>query len=698
MAISAKQIIKKLKENKKSILKKDFFAFFEQKQKSKKAKSKDKVKHKKRVSGEKKDFFRIEEILSIFEKAGFISIKQNRIKTTNGFFLEGSLNINNYGKGFLKISQKINVEVKSFNQNGALPGDRVRVEIFDYKDDSFLGKVVGVVSRDEKFFLAQLYKTYRGVHYFKILDFNNSMEAFVYVDKNKKINIGDFAKIQLQKEAVKNRYKCKILKIIKQDNDNLDFERIVAKHNLPKKYEKLKKFSPPHFDIVSREDFRNYFTVTIDGDDSKDFDDAISLRMDGENYLLYVHIADVSEFIKKNSSLDKEALKRGNSYYLGNQVISMLPEELSNGLCSLKAGEDRLTLTCKMKISPKGDVLEYKFYKSVIRVNKRLTYKIAEDIIKSKSIGKQARALKKMYKLSKILKEKRLAEGRIDLNIPDYKMVYENRKVKSIEFLQRLESHKLIEEFMLTANEAAAKFLKNNKIPSLYRVHESIGEEKMAALEKFMGLLQVNFKNGKNLGKILQKILTKYNDNEKEQVINLVILKSMMQAAYSPEPIGHFALGFEDYTHFTSPIRRYADLVVHRTIKDFMLNKKFTYKTTELRYIAQQISDLERVAQKAERDLYKLKACKLMQDRIGEKFSGIVSGVIKSGIFVSLLDIPIEGMVPLKNLTDDYYLVQEDDFSVVGKKYGRRFTVGDKINIILDVVDPILLRIDFIIA
>jgi len=437
------------------------------------------------------------------------------------------------------------------------------------------------------------------------------------------------------------------------------------------------------------------FTVTIDGDSSKDFDDAISIRESRNSIKLYVHIADVSAYVKKGSRLDHEAFARGTSYYIGDRVIPMLPEKISNDLCSLREGVDRLTLTAEMNFDSKGNMTKFEAHRGIIKVNKRLTYNNAETIIKGRGLSQLHRTIQKMNKLAKLLNKKRLKEGKLDLNLTDQEVLYEEGHVKEIRFAPRLQSQSLIEEFMLSANEAVSRALKENSIPALYRVHEKISEDNIISLKRFLAVLNVKMDMGQTMGKSIQDVLARVSGKPYEQVVNLVVLKSMMQAYYGPEPLGHFGLGFMDYTHFTSPIRRYPDLVVHRCLKSLIDSSEHPYRMNELIETGEKSSTMERIAQKAERDLIKIKSCRLMKQYIGEEFDVVISGLSKFGLFVSLIDMPIEGMIPLRSLTDDYYVLKEDEFTIIGRRQNRRFRLGDKIRARLATSDIENLRIDF---
>ena len=510
---------------------------------------------------------------------------------------------------------------------------------------------------------------------------------------------GYYAFVEVGEEITRLGHRCDFKETFPPDSEDYDIQRIIVKHGLPSKHGDYKELADPRGiikkDSAKRTDFRGLFTVTIDGEYSKDFDDAVSLDVSGGMHRLYVHIADVSSFVKPGSPLDQEAQKRGTSFYIGNRVIPMLPEVLSNELCSLNAGQDRLTLTAELIIDRHGDLRNTAFHRGIINVDKRLTYAQADDLISGKGSSSLKKEIIRMNDLAVLLKKMRMTRGRVDLNLPNEEIIYDGGNTADIRFETRMASHRLIEEFMLSANEAASRTLREAAIPTLYRVHENISEEKIGALIGFFKTLGIRFDRGISIGCALQEIVDSVAGKNYEQVVNFIILRSFMQAYYGTEPVGHFGLGFKDYTHFTSPIRRYPDLVVHRCIKSLIGKTHPPYTKRELVTLGEINSASERVAVKAERDLVRLKACRILQGKKGTVYDVVVTSVSKYGINVAMIDKPIEGMVPMRFMTDDYYMVNEDEYTVIGRRLGRRFRIGDRLKAELVSADIDTMRIDF---
>lgn len=648
---------------------------------------------------------KVKDLLQDLVKLGYLHEKENIYHHSPKKEFKKILNVTRRGYGQIEIDDSLPlIIIESEHLASAQHGDEVNIEIFDYNpvEDIYLGRVTRLYYRKQHHYMGRLVKVTKEYLLYSLTDIpGSSMVAAKPVENL--LRVGSFATLRFNGHVLNELPEVRILDQFEGDDPALDFERICCKYNLPAEHKKYAELDNVQSIMeaelaANRKDYRHLFTITIDGEDAKDFDDAISLECSNNQYHLYVHIADVSAFVTPGSSIDRAAYHRGTSYYLGNRVIPMIPEELSNDLCSLKADTDRLTLSAEIIFNENGIVENYHFHKGIIRVDKRLTYNLAEEIINTQNPPELASSLLKMRELSRKLKANRMLAGRVDLELSDQKIVYKDKIPVDLQTVNRLESHKIVEEFMLSANEVVANHLNKLAIPALHRVHEPISEEKLELLKQFLASLGKTINPDVNLGVALQEIIDSVSGLDYHEVVNFIILRSMMQAYYSPEALGHFGLGFTDYTHFTSPIRRYPDLIVHRVLKSWIDQSGVLYSTPELVTIGEKSSEMERIAQSAERDLYKMTACRLMKEHIGETFTAIISGVGKSGFFVSLQDKPIEGMVPLKALTDDYYLIMEDEYTVIGKRLKKRYRLGDHLNVKLVDVDELLLRIDFTVA
>jgi ribonuclease R len=461
-------------------------------------------------------------------------------------------------------------------------------------------------------------------------------------------------------------------------------------------------------DMQGRLDLRNLQTVTIDGEDAKDLDDAITLSKKDGIYTLGVHIADVTNYVTENSPLDEEALRRGTSVYLVDRVIPMLPHKLSNGICSLNQGEDRLALSCIMDIDENGNVMGHRIAETVINVDRRMTYTAVNAIItdRDEAVMKEYEAFVSMFdqmkELADILREKRKKRGSIDFDFPETKVILDERgKPLEIKPYERNAATKIIEDFMLMANETVAEDYFWQEIPFLYRTHDNPDPEKMKSLATLINNFgySIRFHNGEVYPKEVQKLLANAEDTPEEALISRLALRSMKQAKYTVSNTGHFGLAAKYYTHFTSPIRRYPDLQIHRIIKENLRSglagKRISHYDKILQQVAVQSSAMERRADEAERETIKLKKCEYMSRHIGEEFDGVISGVTNWGLYVELSNT-VEGLIHVNQLQDDYYHFDEEHYELVGEMTRKTFKLGQPIRVMVLGADKLLRTIDFI--
>ena len=525
-----------------------------------------------------------------------------------------------------------------------------------------------------------------------------SQDIFISKKDNNGAQQGDVVMVEITKWPEKRRSpEGKVLEVLgKKGDKGLDILTIIKKFGLPEEFPiKVQNFAESIPEVIEekeykrRTDLRNIRMVTIDGEDAKDLDDAVSIeRLENGRYKLGVHIADVTHYVTEKNPLDKEALKRGTSVYLIDRVIPMLPRKLSNGICSLNPKVDRLALSCIMTIDNNGAVLEHQILETIIKTSERMTYTDVTKILKEndedliKRYDYLVDDFRAMEELANILNKKRLKRGAIDFDFDEAKITL-NEFGKPIEIkpYERAIANRVIEEFMLAANETIAEHMFNEHLPFVYRIHEDPDEEKLQKFREFIFNLGYFIKwNGEIEPRDLQGTLEEFKGKKEEVVVSTLLLRSMMQARYSPENVGHFGLAAEYYCHFTSPIRRYPDLQIHRIIKEYLngkIDKTRSIKLTNLvDYAAKQSSETERVAQEAEREVDDLKKAEYMQDRIGEEFQGIISSVTSFGLFVELPNT-IEGLVHITALDDDYYIYDEVHLCLVGERTKKMYKLGE---------------------
>lgn len=507
----------------------------------------------------------------------------------------------------------------------------------------------------------------------------------------------------------------RITEILGYVNDpKTDVLTVIKAYELPEEFEDIVMREASRMpqqvseeELVGRKDLRAVQTVTIDGEDAKDLDDAITLCKREDGYELGVHIADVSHYVTERSPLDQEALKRGTSVYLIDQVIPMLPFPLSNGICSLNQGEDRLALSCIMQIDSKGTVVSHEIAETVIRVDRRMNYsdvnKILEeqDPVLCEKYADYLPMFTSMKELAELLREQRVKRGSIDFDFPESKIILDEQGFPvAISQYERRTANMLIEDFMLLANETVAEDYYWQELPFVYRTHETPDTEKLHSLSVMIGNFGYYFKSSSNEihPKEYQKLLDKIRGTKEEGMLNRLILRSMKQARYSVECLGHFGLSTKYYCHFTSPIRRYPDLQIHRIIKENLhgdlTERRIAHYDKLLPRVAEESSVLERRAEEAERELDKIKKVEYMQNHIGEIYDGIISGMHGWGMFVELPNT-VEGMIPVASMVDDYYFYDEEKYAMIGRDFHKEYRLGQKVSVQVTAADRMAKTIDF---
>ncbi|MFQ6023980.1 MAG: ribonuclease R [Acidiferrobacterales bacterium] len=452
----------------------------------------------------------------------------------------------------------------------------------------------------------------------------------------------------------------------------------------------------------NREDLRSLPLVTIDGEDARDFDDAVYCEHNGKDWRLIVAIADVAYYVKPGRALDHEARARGNSVYFPERVVPMLPEVLSNGLCSLNPQVDRLCMVCEMQLGRRGKIKGFRFFEGVMRSHARLTYTEVAAILVNRDVELRRRYydllphLQELYAVFKALHRVRIQRGAVDFELPETRFIFdEHHKIQRIVPIERNDAHRLIEECMLAANVCAAEFLKEHKVPAPYRVHEGPTSEKLSDLREFLIELGLSLGGGANpQPQDYAELLAAINARPDSRLIQMALLLSLSQALYSPDNIGHFALGYENYTHFTSPIRRYPDLLVHRAMKDILRNRPVTMSQAEARTVGEHCSMTERRADEATRDVTRWLKAEYMMDRVGDEFDGMVTGVKNFGIFVELTDVYVDGLVHITALENDYFHFDPLKHRLTGSRTRKTYRLGDRLRVRVVRVDLDEARID----
>ena len=617
------------------------------------------------------------------------------------------------------------IKIKKSNYN-FMHEDEVEFEILSRKRQGhLLAKIISLVKRNKTQFVGIIQKT-KNFAFVIIEDKKIKTDFFIPGDNIGEANDGDKVLVKLLEWKKQDLSPIgKIVKVFGEPGEHhTELNSIIAKNEIAidfsqevKEYTELISEIIENKEIKQRKDFREKITFTIDPVDAKDFDDALSFeKIDENNFEIGIHIADVSHYVKPSTILDKEAYNRATSIYLVDRVISMLPEKLSNKVCSLRPDEDKLTFSAVFNFNKKGEINNSWFGRTIIRSNKRFSYQEAQEIIETKKniISKKNSLTGKEYKvdqsiveaiitlddIAKRTRNKREKNGSINFNRTEVGFILDKEKnPKEIYFKQSADSNKLIEEFMLIANKKVAEVfneIKNQKY--IYRVHDLPDNEKLKSLKYIVKGFGYNLDltSSKGISKSLNILLNQIKGKEEQNLIESLALRSMSKAEYSTTNIGHYGLAFTNYTHFTSPIRRYPDVLVHRLL-DQIQKKHFGKLDKNLQKKAMHCSEKEMVAAKAERDSIKFMQIKFMENKIGESFSGIISGVSDWGIYVEIEENKCEGMVYIKDIEDDKYYYSEQQQAILGRKTNKKYTLGDKINIEVKKADLVKKHLDFII-
>jgi ribonuclease R len=671
------------------------------------------------------------------ERAGEIArIRKNRyVLPAEADLVAGKLSIHQAGYGFLtpETPGQPDIFIAAENIGTAMHGDRVVARISrDSPDDRIKGRregrVIRILERAHDTIVGTLQ---RSPNFYYVVPDDPRFVHDVYVrpvptsrdDRRGRVTpkedrrsqtaatVGD--KVVVRLDAWESRHvnpEGEIIEVLGPASaPGVDMLSIIRKFHLTAQFpkdvlEQAERISEQvdARQLEEREDLRKEFIVTIDPDDARDFDDAIQVEKTKSGWRLGVHIADVAAYVEPGSALDREARRRGNSVYLPDRVIPMLPERLSNGVCSLNAGVDRLTRSVFIHFDKHGVVKSARFARSVIRSAQRLTYKQAYSILSSPPRDQLGERLHLAWELASLLRRKRFEHGGLDLDFPEVKVwVDKQGHPVRLERVENDESHQLIEEFMLAANEAVARELKKRAIPTIYRVHENPDPEKLAEYREFV--LSFNYSVGDlNHRAELQRLLASIRGKPEEQALKIALLKSLKRARYDPQPLGHYGLAKTNYLHFTSPIRRYADLVVHRTLGSRNGKHRFQLDMSEIASIAEHISTTERTAADAEIDAAQMKKLEFFQRQLDQRnpqvFRAAIVDVRNYGLMVELPDALITGLIHVSSLTDDFYLFEPARRQLIGRRSRKRFKIGDEVSVFVARVDPFKRQVDFAMA
>ena len=610
----------------------------------------------------------------------------------------GRLSLNKKGFGFVIVPKEDDIYVSVDNLNGATNEDIVLIEV-TLKGINHEGRVIKIIKREMNHIVGEIFFENNKC----CLKLDDSRKGYEIEIDSKSAELcveGHKVLVRVVKEINKKKYVAVVEKILGHKNDpKIDILSIAYKHGIYDFFneEVVSELEDVPVSVleaekINRRDLTSEVIFTIDGDDTKDIDDAISIEKKDNNYILGVHIADVSYYVKEHTAIGDEAYNRATSSYLADTVIPMLPHQLSNGICSLNPDVERLSMSCVMEIDPKGKVVNYDIFPSFIKSRIKMTYKKVNDILVRNIIDPDYVEYKDklllMHELAKILRKEKVARGYIDFELDEAKVIQdENGKAIDIVRRTREVGEMLIEDFMIAANETVASAIHNMQLPFVYRIHDKPNSDK---IDDFMNLVhqlgyKVNHKVVDLNPRTMQLILGDLNDKPEFSILSSLLLRSMQKAIYSKENIGHFGLASRAYTHFTSPIRRYPDLVVHRLLKTYLVDNDMSMSTikffeSSLIEITEHSSEMERAAVEAERDVNDMKMAEYMEAHIGEEFNGMISTVTNFGFFVELENL-IEGLVHVNNLKGDYFTYVPELLSMIGKSTKKRYRLGDLVRV-----------------
>ena len=643
------------------------------------------------------------------------SNKDKFMMFNDSHLLKGRLSVNKRGYGFLVLEGQDDLYVEPKNMNGALNNDIVVAEPIKV-DGKSEARVIKVIKEENNLIVGEV-NIKDGEYIFTPDD--DKLKVEIVLDNKNLENLVDGHKVQISitKKLSKYKYLGEVIKIIGHKNDpGVDILSIVYDHGINDKFSdaviKECEEMPTYVrdsDKKGRRDLTNQTIFTIDGDDTKDIDDAISIEKKGDNYILGVHIADVSYYVKEGTETYKEAYDRGTSVYLVDRVIPMLPHILSNGICSLNPDAERLAVSCVMEIDPTGKVVSHDIFESVIKSRKQMTYKnvnkILDDIEVPEGYEEFVDDLKLMEELAQILRKHKLKKGYLDFDTDEAKiLVDENCKPTEIVLRERGKGENLIEDFMIAANETVAETVYHMDLPFVYRIHEIPDDKKVDEFLNSISLMGLNIKGERNYKypKTMQNLLDQLRDKEEFKILSTLLLRCMKKAVYKPENVGHYGLGSKCYTHFTSPIRRFPDTTVHNLLRKYIfnapsdkeLNKLISYWQENLPALCDHASEKERESIECERDVEDMKMAEYMENHIGEEYDGIISSIMNFGMFVQL-DNMVEGLVHISEIVGDYYLFDENTKTLRGQKKGKIYKLGDKVRIVVTAASKENSTVDF---